>query len=203
MNSYFLENTSSAIIAGGNSKRFGSTKLYILFRQKRLIDYAIELAHQLTNHTCIIVGNAEITNIPDIPQYKDIFSNCGPIGGIYTALVHSPTARVVILPCDMPFLSVAIYRILSDNSIDTRPVIAVSPDGIEPVVSIWHQSSIPAFEVAIQQKQYSLRPLMQELDANFVDLINGDSIYHPDWFRNINRMEDILTLENIPMIDEQ
>ena len=67
----------------------------------------------------------QLTVVPDdLPGH-------GALGGIYTAIVHSPTERTLVLACDMPFVSAAFLRRLADEDADV--VIPRSHRGCEPL----------------------------------------------------------------------
>ncbi|KAA3614775.1 MAG: molybdenum cofactor guanylyltransferase [Calditrichaeota bacterium] len=191
-----LKNVTSALIAGGKSRRFGSSKLLATFDEKRLIDHALDIAVTISKDT-IIIGNLE-SSIPvgNIPVYKDIISGCGPLCGIYTALHKASQKYVAVLPVDMPLLSPDVYRFLYPSLTEERPVVALSHKGLEPLVSIWPVSVLTEFEMAIKKGEYKLYKLLQKFRAKEIDLASFMPNYQEMWFKNINYKEDLSFIES-------
>jgi molybdopterin-guanine dinucleotide biosynthesis protein A len=101
-----------AILAGGESRRFGSDKALARWRGQRLIDH---VADRLTTvvDTLVIVGGARdgFVAVADWPR-----AGLGPLGGIAGALAHAAThgfAAVVTLPCDTPEVPDSLLRTLA------------------------------------------------------------------------------------------
>ena len=191
-----LRNVTSALIAGGKSRRFGSSKLLANYNGKRLIDHALDIALTVSQDT-IIIGNLDDDVAGgSVPIYKDIISGCGPLCGIYTALFHARQKYVAVLPVDMPLLSADVYRFLYPSCTEERPVVALSHKGLEPLVSIWPVSVLAEFEKAINNKEYRLYKLLQKFNAKEINLQDFMPGYKEEWFENINYRHELLNLND-------
>jgi molybdenum cofactor guanylyltransferase len=192
-----LRNVTSALIAGGKSRRFGSSKLLARFDGKRLLDHALRTALSISQDT-IIIGNIkdDLTSVT-VPVYQDLISGCGPLCGIYTALHHAKQKYVAVLPVDMPLLSVDVYRFLYPSLMEARPVVALSHKGLEPLVSIWPVAVLAEFESAIKNNEYRLHKLLQKVNAKEIDLATFMPNYEQKWFKNINYKEDLEFLKSM------
>ena len=190
-----LTNVTSALIAGGKSKRFGSPKELAGYNGRRLIDYALEIAKSISEKTIVIGSTASGIADSKIQQYDDLIPDCGPLGGVYTALHYARDKYVAVLPVDMPLLNLKIYRALYPSLKDKKPVVAFSHKGIEPLVSIWPVETLPELKSQIEKKDYRIYILLKKLRAveiNFASLPD----YKHHWFENINYKKDINLLEN-------
>lgn len=104
--------SSIAILAGGQSKRLGQDKALISIHAdgRPLIAHQIELLRALSDDL-FIVG-------PERPGYRDLnaplvlddYPGEGPLGGIATALRRARHERVLVVACDLPFLSLPLLR---------------------------------------------------------------------------------------------
>lgn len=186
-----LLNVTSALIAGGQSRRFGSSKLLARFKDKRLIDHALNIASAISPDTILIGDSPSATEAEGVPIYKDIIPGCGPLGGVYTALYYARQKYVAILPADMPLLAVDVYRFLYPSCTQERPVVAFSHKGLEPLVSIWPVTILAELEKSIKNRQYSLHKLLQNLNAKEIELEAYMPNYQQHWFKNINYKEDL------------
>jgi molybdopterin-guanine dinucleotide biosynthesis protein A len=117
-----------AVLAGGQSRRFGSDKALALLDGKPLIEHAIAaLAAQA--EAVIVCGKEWGDWVPDRPG-----PGLGPLGGINAAL-HAAAERgfdaVLTAPCDVPTLPDNLVNILSNGSyIIEIPVIGLWPTSL-------------------------------------------------------------------------
>jgi molybdopterin-guanine dinucleotide biosynthesis protein A len=184
-------NLTAAIIAGGKSRRFGEPKALAKFGGKRMIDYAVDIAKQISPTIFISISEENLFADLGIPVAPDIIPNGGPLGGIYTALTIIKTPWLAVLPCDAPLLSPRIYSILYRRRGKNHPVAAVSENGLEPLVSIWPRSLSAPLKIALGKKQFAIHSVMKEL--NVVEIFIPEIMpgYRAEMFYNINRREDL------------
>jgi molybdopterin-guanine dinucleotide biosynthesis protein A len=105
-----MENTqrssdlSIAIMAGGMSVRMGTDKALVPFRGKTMIEHVIERVQGLSEDIFIVTNKPDSFASFSYPTVSDIYQNCGPLGGIHTALHHLSNSYLLIVACDMPWL---------------------------------------------------------------------------------------------------
>jgi molybdopterin-guanine dinucleotide biosynthesis protein A len=107
---------SIAIMAGGKSVRMGTDKAFVPFRGKTMIEHVIERVQGLSEDIFIVTNKPESFEVFGFPTVSDIYQNCGPLGGIHTALHHLLSGHLLIVACDMPWLE----RDLLDYMISVR-----------------------------------------------------------------------------------
>ncbi len=96
-----MNRTLGAILAGGQSRRFGKDKALALLDGRPLIERAIGAIIEQVSEI-VIVGRNGDSGIADRPQ-----PGLGPLGGLNAALHHARENgfdTVVTIGCDMPFL---------------------------------------------------------------------------------------------------
>lgn len=86
--------THACILAGGRSARMGRDKT----------------GARLGNRTLLEIARARVTELklPCAVIREDIVPKCGPLGGILTAFAQCDAERILLLPCDMPFVSAGL-----------------------------------------------------------------------------------------------
>jgi len=130
-----------AIIAGGKSTRMGRDKAFVELLGKTLIESILAQVSAVGQQQTILV-----TNQPDayghlgLPMYADVLPDKGSLGGIYTALCHSPTPYTLTVACDMPFLNPALLRhmigLCADDAYDVIvPRVEGYPQGLHAIYS--------------------------------------------------------------------
>jgi molybdopterin-guanine dinucleotide biosynthesis protein A len=184
---------TSIIIAGGKSTRFGEPKALSVYKGKMLIRYALDIGKQIANQTVIVYGETNYFKQFNITCIPDIVKNCGPLGGIYSALTHIKDGYVATIPCDTPFLDYRIYKLLIKNLKNCEPVIAMSNGGIEPLVGIWHKSAIKTVKQALISKQYRIINVLEKLNYKAIQIPTKE--FGTNSFYNINTKSDLIKIE--------
>ena len=187
-----IQNTTVAIIAGGKSKRFGSPKYKAKFLGKPLIEWSLELAGTLSNNILIISQNRQLFEKYKVPVFPDRLPGKGPLGGILTALEKMSGDWLFVLPVDSPLLRPQIYLSLWEQKENLRPAVAVSKNGIESMVSLWHRSHAFTIETFIKEEKLKINLVLKALKAKEITFSLADQELI---FSNINFKEDLQRLE--------
>lgn len=115
-----------AVLAGGQSRRFGSDKALALWRGKSLLDWAIDALRPHVE-TVILCGRAG--GLSDRPS-----GGLGPLAGLNAALHHGRGLgydAVLSLACDTPLVDAALLATLSRSQaaayVASTPVIGIWP----------------------------------------------------------------------------
>jgi len=188
---------TAAVLAGGHSRRFGSSKMEAVFQGKRLVDYALETAKLVAEDSIIILGDQPLPADVRTLAFHDVIADSGPLGGVLTALHYASADWVAILPVDMPLLSPRVYEALSPFCSKDRPVVARSHFGDEPLVSLWPTLLLPTVREHVEAGHLKTIEAMNALDAVVVDIAASLAEYREEWFLNINRREDLRRLQRL------
>jgi len=163
-----------AILAGGQSRRFGSDKAQALYEGQRLID---RVAASLTKQTdaLVVLGRVEpgFTCLPDRPE-----PNMGPLGGVCAALHYAQGhgfEAVLAAPCDVPNLPTDL--------LDTLEGKAAAIIQSQPAVGYWPVS------LAISLEEYLLRG--ERRIYNFAEQVGARQMSLDPQLMNINEVGDL------------
>lgn len=126
-----------AVLAGGESRRFGSDKALALLDGRPLIEHVVAaLAAQVD--AVIVCGREWGDWVPDRPA-----PGLGPLGGINAAL-HAAVERgydaVLTAPCDVPVLPADLAARLAAHGaafVATMPVIGLWPAALAGELDAW------------------------------------------------------------------
>ncbi len=160
-----------AVLAGGESRRFGSDKAEAVLDGKRLIDHA-QASIVPFCETVVIVGREG--GVPDHPA-----PGLGPLGGLCGALVYGAENGfevVLTTACDVPELPEALVLELLSAS----PAVAASL----PVVGVWPT------KLAERLAAYLDSGAPRAMRA-WVDVSKANAVEWPAPIHNINRPEDM------------
>jgi len=191
------EELSVAILAGGKSSRFGELKANAYFGDQTLIDNSVMIGELISSDIVIIKHPQQEFERPPVPTFDDIIPNCGPLGGIYTALENIKTPWLAVLPCDMPFLAPEIYEILLTNRKEHSPVVAISENGTESLVSIWPKSLSKELRTSLLGNEFTTNKILKKFNAVQVSIPDVFPDYQPEFFFNINYKKDLEEIDHL------
>jgi molybdopterin-guanine dinucleotide biosynthesis protein A len=128
---------AAAILIGGRARRMqGARKGALTIGGTRIIDRQLAVLQQVAD-PIFLVTSPSVEPDPDLrlDVVRDRFPDHGALGGIYTAIVSSPTARTLIVACDLPCLTAAFLASMA--RIDADLVIPRTTRGYEPLCAIY------------------------------------------------------------------
>jgi molybdopterin-guanine dinucleotide biosynthesis protein A len=133
---------SGAVLAGGESRRFGQDKARALLGGKPLISHVLETLEILFEDV-LIVTKEPVTYEPfQVTVVSDIVEHAGSLGGLLTALVHAEAERCFVVACDMPFLNVEVIRRLIAQCKGHDVVVPVLRGELQPLHAIYSKRCI-------------------------------------------------------------
>ncbi|CAB4323008.1 MAG: NTP transferase domain-containing protein [Actinobacteria bacterium] len=140
-----IEPFSGAILAGGRSLRMGSDKAALdPYGHGSMLSTGLRSLEGCGASGIAVVGGAPLLPIPDgVEPVADLFPGEGPLGGIISALRWSRSDLVVVLACDMPFLTeepIMELVSLARGSHALAGVFAKIDGRIQPLTAIWRRS---------------------------------------------------------------
>jgi molybdopterin-guanine dinucleotide biosynthesis protein A len=158
-----------AIIAGGQSRRFGSDKALALVDGERMVDrVAAALQHQCD--ALVLCGREEtgFVGLPDLPR-----RGLGPLAGLNAALHHALAEgfdAVLSTGCDVPNLPADLARQLGEAGpayADVQPVVALYPASLAPQCAAFllHGGrSLYGFAERVAARPVSVRPALRNIN---------------------------------------
>jgi len=162
---------TAIILAGGESSRIGLDKNKSMLRLngKYLIDIVRSKLKCVVGDNIIIVGPPE-----KYRSYKqvvpDLFSQKGPLVGIYSGLKASPSQYNLIVGCDMPFLEVKLLQYMRKNINSNDIVIPrYGNDYIEPLCAIYNKRCLETIERNLAEHIFSVRAIFSHLRVKFIE----------------------------------
>jgi molybdopterin-guanine dinucleotide biosynthesis protein A len=190
------------LLAGGKSSRMGANKAFLNFAGQTLLDRALSVLG-------VACGNVTIVGDPEIfahyaPVISDVFTGCGPLGGIHSALVHSSAELNFILAVDMPFVPQDLLRFLLRASESTDAIVTVprTTRGFQPLCAVYRRAFVLAAEQALRTGKY-------KIDSAFADLplrVLGEpelaaAGFSENCFFNVNSPEDRVAADRLSSQD--
>src|ERR1700687_359380 len=128
---------SAAILTGGRARRFGGCDKGALVVDRRSIrDRQMTELSALTADV-LIVGSP-VAAAPDAwsgawRAVSDTRPGCGPLGGLHTALCEARGDAIIVIACDMPYVSAPFLGHLLALTRDADAVVPRTERGYHPL----------------------------------------------------------------------
>ena len=164
---------------------------------KPLISYSIKVLSEICS-TIIISTSSDAYQSFGYKTVADEIPGIGPMGGIYSALKQSKTEKNLVLSCDLPFVSVELLSYILKSAEGYQ--VAVPWQGsqhYEPLCGFYHLSILDQISNYIQNNNYKLPDLFNEISINRLVIDNQSDFYSENLFLNVNSKHDLATAENL------
>ena len=190
---------TGAVLAGGKSLRFGKNKAFQNLRGKRFIDLAIESLRPVCDPVMVVAGEIEPYLDTATMLVRDIIPDQGPLGGIYNALLVSPSEWVFVKATDMPFLVPDLAALIISAREGFDAVVPKMNVYYEPLLAIYNRRCLPA--IARQLQVPDKRQVIE-----FFRKIRVRAIEEEEWrkvdpdaisFRNVNTPSDLAEINGL------
>ncbi|MBA4743643.1 MAG: molybdenum cofactor guanylyltransferase [Muricauda sp.] len=186
-------NLTGIVLAGGKSTRMGKDKAFLMLEGKPFISHILETVKQCAENVLIISNNQKLDSL-GVTRHADLIPCLGPIGGIYTGLVHSSTEFNLVVACDTPLLSKETIGVLIDGIDDEHDGFIVQHEDVPmPLIGIYRKSGIACFKEAIDEEKLGLLKLLAAMRTKTIDVPKS----HSKSVWNINTLEDFKAIQNL------
>ena len=129
-----------AVLAGGAATRLGGAKATVELDGRPLIAYPLRALAE-AQLEAIVVAKADSSLPPlDTPVVTEADEPRHPLAGIVAAMRHAGDRSVLVLPCDAPFLSPMLLRVLASA---TKTTAVRSAGRIHPLIALYVPEALP------------------------------------------------------------
>lgn len=142
-----MNQVSAAILAGGRATRFGGAdKASLVVGGRRIVDRQLAALAAVASDVRIIANDPARYAALGVPVVPDAIADAGPLGGVHTALLEARHDAVLVLACDLPFVTTAMLERLVRESQADEAIDAVVPRGrrgLEPLCAVYRKRGAP------------------------------------------------------------
>jgi molybdenum cofactor guanylyltransferase len=181
------------VLIGGKSKRFGSDKVLSQFMGKPLIKHVVDTIQPLFDEV-ILIGHKR-KSLESFRVVEDIRPGCGPLGGIYTALMATDAEYCFVCATDMPNLNAGLISHMISLADGHDIVMPMWSKGREPLHAIYRRSLISSIATLLDHNILRIFSLIEKTDTLFIPEKTIRMYGDPSvLFSNINTQHDMLRI---------
>jgi len=158
------------IQAGGQSSRMGQNKALLPLGDQTCIERVLAVAKQISTPVTIVTNDPPPYQFLGCPIISDVYRGLGPLGGIHTILLHSPTDWALILGCDLPFVTADLLRYLIQSADDLDVVVPNSQDErLQPLCALYARRCLSEVVRLIESGEAKPRALLSRVRTRVIE----------------------------------
>jgi molybdopterin-guanine dinucleotide biosynthesis protein A len=192
--------TAAAILAGGRARRFaGEDKSRLVVEGQPIIIRQLAILQRAAAHVFVVGSDRARYADVGIETYPDALPGTGVIGGIYTALLYTRLPRVLVLACDLPFVTAPLLEELVRRSHGHDGAWVRTSKGVEPLLACYAAAAGGRVLRQIQRGHLKAADLggvlmMADVDADALKQLDPDGRA----LVNVNTPEDYAQVREAP-----
>ncbi len=181
------------ILAGGASSRMGTDKARLVLDGKSMVARIAESMTFITTHLSIVSARPTDAQY-GLPVVADIHRDCGALGGLHASLAHARASWVLVVSCDLPFVTGRLFaRLATLRDAATEAVAPVQSDGrLQPLCALYaREPCLGVAEDLLGAGELRPRVLLKKMRTRFVvpdELSDLDGAAR--FFVNVNTPDD-------------
>ncbi len=154
---------SAAILAGGRATRLGGAdKSALLVEGQPLLARQLSMLAQIDEIDDRFLVGRTTTGLP-IRTVDDRVPGCGPLGGIHAALGEARGDRVIVIACDMPFVTAPLVRHLLSLANEADLVVPRTADGYHPLCAVYGRACLAPIERRLASHHLKVIDLIEDV----------------------------------------
>jgi molybdopterin-guanine dinucleotide biosynthesis protein MobB len=182
----YRPDVSLALLAGGRSSRMGEDKAFASFVGGTLLEWMRDRLAPLFANTFVVAKDPSRFHSLGLPVVNDALDEGGSAVGVYTAVLASPTERVLCVACDMPFVTPRLLRVLADQSTGFDVFVPRHGEYLQPLCAVYGKGTLEAYLAFIRSGGRRIFDIYPDLNTGFLDMDGGRNGDPDRLFVNVN-----------------
>ena len=173
----------------------GGEKALIRLGGATLLERVLTAARPLGLPIRVVAGTSPSPQLRDAAAgiTGDRYPGQGPLGGLLTAFETDSPERVLVLACDLPFLTTPLLEFLLEQSeADCDAAVPEDRTGLQPLCAVYRETCRPLLRQALAGGNLGVVPFARSLRLR---LLRSLEFPHLDpsgmAFANVNTPEDL------------
>lgn len=161
----------AVILAGGKSRRMGTDKAALRFEGRSFLE---RVTAELKGFDEIILSTNDEYRYEKagLTVVKDIYRDCGPLGGLHAALSACKSDALFCMTCDLPLFKRSFAEYMcsaADESLDA--LVPISKDGLlYPLCAVYKKTAAVEFEKQLIKKRNKVLDAYRLMKVSYIHL---------------------------------
>ena len=169
----------------------GRDKAFLELDGSSLLARALGLAHGISAAVHIVGPRAKFARFGSV--IEDVRPGCGPLGGIYSALLASSTDLNLVLAVDTPFIQPAFLDYLREQAEAGSAVVTVPrvAGRYQTLCAVYRRAFAEPASRALERGHYKIDPLFCQVEVRCLEEAELARLdFDPRMFENLNTGEE-------------
>lgn len=184
---------SGVILAGGRSQRLGSDKAFLPLFDQPLVARVVYTLASLSDDLIVVTNTPAPYAALGLPVrlVGDEHPGQGSLMGVYTGLRQARHPHVLVVACDMPFLSQPLLRYMTTLMAGYDVVVPEVSGMLEPLHAIYGERCLPPMARLLASGERKIVRFYPEVGVRIVKESEIDQ-FDPNHlsFLNVNTRQD-------------
>ena len=185
-----------AILAGGRSSRMGRDKALLKLDGSPFVSHVATTLREIFDRVILVANDPSAYGFLGLKTIGDIYQDCGPLGGIHSALVHAGSADIFVTACDTPFVTRELVRYVVGFDSDAPARIPSFGQQLHPLCGIYTQNCLPFIVERLEVRRLRVVDFVEGIHAAVIPISSDLPFYREDLFANFNSPEDFSRNKN-------
>jgi molybdopterin-guanine dinucleotide biosynthesis protein A len=181
-----VKNIVGVVLAGGESRRFGSPKAFAKRGEMYFFQIVVEALRPSVQDIYIVSHPFLVSRFQQMTDEKvmiddEAYRGQGPLAGIYTVMKKTKAEWLFILPCDMPYMSASTVANMVQYVDDKFDIIVSAHFGrIQPLVGIYHRRTLERIERLLKAGNNRMMSLLELCRVRYVterDFVEDETVF--------------------------
>ena len=184
---------SGFVLAGGASRRMGWDKAKLVLGGKSMLERQVRVL-QAVSRSVAVVGPPERCQGLEIRILPDEVPGCGPLGGIYSGLLHTRTEYNLFLGCDLPFIEMRFLCWLVERALQYQTDVTVpkTREGYyQSLCAVYRRRALGTIRAVLAGGRNEVRAFFPRVHGRVIPWTEtAHAGFSPRIFVNMNTPED-------------
>jgi molybdenum cofactor guanylyltransferase len=160
---------SAAILAGGRASRFGGRdKSSLVVDGRTILERQIAELSRVTSDILVVGATPQAGNSTAYRPVPDRIPGCGPLAGLDAALAAALEDVVIVVACDMPFVTSALVERLVSLAGGYEAVVPRTDRGYHPLCAVYTRACRAAVARMLAEGRRSMMAVLEHLSVRIV-----------------------------------